>query len=972
MTPSTMLVGSGDSRRSPRVDDDAAIPWGKPRLHDQRKICLVTGEIAGPDFNGGIGTANWGLALALRAAGFPVHVLYTRVEHGVPFCFRGEFSDQVIAFANRGIHLMSICHMGKWNDWPAKSFYVLEHLKEAAYDVVFFNDTHGTGYYSLLARRTGSSDLLNTMMCVVAHSATQWIQQINGSPIASVEDLKLMEMERRSLELADFVIAPSQYILKKYRDYGWSLPQNTVVMQNILPQDHRQPLPINLDTVAIDELVFFGRLESRKGLWLFCNALDRMKYQLRGRAVTFLGKPTEEGGESTAFGIVRRSAAWPFEVRLLFNYDRDQALSYLKGGQRLAVMPSPEDNSPCVIIECVERRIPFIASAGSGGEELLSEEARRRCLCLPTVAALCEKLSETLEAGASTAALSFDPDENERAVIRWLGDVIARPATATTALQPQASGHHSEKLILLALMPGNVDTGKAASQVALVTGLFGNSAELVVLTAKAVELSEIFGDNGPPERARFIRMSDYASFVDALTADQNSSLAIFHIMAPITPEWLARARLCLACDLGIDAVAGLAASEDTASVSAMPPYVTIPSIRRIVRQHRLGAAPALLALSQETNSGFALLGKRALAVLLSKSPIDVQYGRLKPVADWVDELFVELSSHGMRFETIPDYPLDFAPREESFEVYRRGSFVRSLVASQLGFAPGSHQALLARLGIETTLDDDRQASTASCLSYLAGKLGAVPQAWSTADVGSDDTIRTLAKMAYASGQIGLAEDLVSELVAADARPSSPGPMTLAALARLQACDVRLIELLTQGKFQPTNLNHEWSFKILEDERAFELHPNPANEGTATIMFPSVDLRDVARFHSTISVANGTARRVRFRVDIIARAKSAHFRFEQVADPMETALFEFSVPVEARAVCDVVLATEMALHFDPTEHAWARWYDSKFESQQPELGNASKHPAVRRAAPGVVDARPAVGRSRGEARLDAGK
>src|SRR5262249_39864641 len=137
----------------------------------QGRICLVTGEFAGPDFNGGIGTANRGLALALRDAGFSVDVLYTPVEQGAPFCFRGTFADQVRAFAGRGIRLMSILYPGPWNDWPAKSFRAMEHLQQHKYDLAFFNDTHGTAYYPLLARRTGSSELSGTAMCVVAHSA---------------------------------------------------------------------------------------------------------------------------------------------------------------------------------------------------------------------------------------------------------------------------------------------------------------------------------------------------------------------------------------------------------------------------------------------------------------------------------------------------------------------------------------------------------------------------------------------------------------------------------------------------------------------------------------------------------------------------------------------------------------------------------------------------------------------------------
>lgn len=107
------------------------------------RICIVTGEIAGPDYNGGIGTANRGLALSLQSAGFAVDVLYTRVESGRPFTFRGSFEEQVAAFRALGINLLCIDHKGRWDDWLGKSLRVMETLQSRPYDIAFFDDTHG-------------------------------------------------------------------------------------------------------------------------------------------------------------------------------------------------------------------------------------------------------------------------------------------------------------------------------------------------------------------------------------------------------------------------------------------------------------------------------------------------------------------------------------------------------------------------------------------------------------------------------------------------------------------------------------------------------------------------------------------------------------------------------------------------------------------------------------------------------------
>jgi hypothetical protein len=116
-----------------------------------------------------------------------------------------------------------------------------------------------------------------------------------GSP----GDLETDFMERESVALADALTSPSQYMLRWMREQGWRLPANSYVQQNILSPYLRQCWEEGsapLEPGAIRELIFFGRLEERKGVGLFCDALDRLAPLASGFAVTFLGKPAMVDG----------------------------------------------------------------------------------------------------------------------------------------------------------------------------------------------------------------------------------------------------------------------------------------------------------------------------------------------------------------------------------------------------------------------------------------------------------------------------------------------------------------------------------------------------------------------------------------------------------------------------------------------------------------------------------------------------
>ena len=87
--------------------------------------------------------------------------------------------------------------------------------------------------------------------------------------------LEIDFMERQSAAHADAVFSPSRYIVDWLVDAGWQLPHVTVLPNPIVSTLH-QIEPITHAT-HIRHIIFFGRLEARKGLAVFLAALAALR-----------------------------------------------------------------------------------------------------------------------------------------------------------------------------------------------------------------------------------------------------------------------------------------------------------------------------------------------------------------------------------------------------------------------------------------------------------------------------------------------------------------------------------------------------------------------------------------------------------------------------------------------------------------------------------------------------------------------
>ncbi len=418
---------------APRIDnswsvvfpDLRALPPGTGDFTPLR-ICIATEDIVGPVRNGGIGTTYAALAELLAKLGHDTTILYLRgldIE-------TGDIDQWVRHYEEKGVKFVPVPNYAVRDDirthadrWLRAPYNMLRYLIEHPMDVVHASEWRGSAYLSLLAKNQGIA-FDKTLFVIKTSSPWMWNRLYGSQPLERLEDLAKVHAERQSVELADIVIGGSLHLLRWMSSQGYRIPRaRTFVQPNVASFDSlsnlaREAARAPGTRIPIDEFVFFGRLEARKGLFIFCQAIKRLIRQgspLPSK-ITFMGKPgaklTARPDQSVIEYIETESRDWPTEVQILTEFQQYEAIQYLLGGPRLAIMPSVIENSSMAVYEAAICQIPCVATAVGGNAELVTPADRKQVLCEAHPLSLGDKLSEALLLGGYVPRPSFDNEQN--------------------------------------------------------------------------------------------------------------------------------------------------------------------------------------------------------------------------------------------------------------------------------------------------------------------------------------------------------------------------------------------------------------------------------------------------------------------------------------------------------------------------------------------------------------------------------
>ena len=407
------------------------------RSHNPARVCIASYEFLGPSRNGGIGTGYSALAGALAEAGHQVTLLYLFRS----WCENGTISEWQTYYRSRGIQFCPLPVFNHPADVPQSigiSIDAYRWLNARDFDIIHFPELLGHAYYSVLAKHQGLA-FHNTVLCVGVHSPISWIREINRELPLTVDEPVIDFMERESVALADAVVSPSQYLLGWLQANGWRLPRATYVQQYVLSPELWAAWKERVETSApqrVTGLTFFGRLEERKGLTLFCDALDLLVSMNAPRfTVSFLGKSANMVGRDSVSYIEERARAWPFAWQVISDRDQQGALAFLLQGGRLAVIPSLVDNLPNAVLECLCARIPFVASRSGGIPEAIAMQDVDRATFPISPFALAERLCAALREGVTFAEPAVDPEENRRQWVAWHSRPEPRPSSEAQVIE---------------------------------------------------------------------------------------------------------------------------------------------------------------------------------------------------------------------------------------------------------------------------------------------------------------------------------------------------------------------------------------------------------------------------------------------------------------------------------------------------------------------------------------------------------
>jgi glycosyltransferase involved in cell wall biosynthesis len=387
-------------------------------------VTFVADELLGYAGNG-IGTTTTFVSLALGRMGYEVEVLFAGAAPSAPP--QPEWQQ---LYDEAGVRVRVVPH-GEERVEPryfARSRDVEAALRADPPDVVVVQDLGAPAYTAMRLRSLGLA-FERTVFVVFCHGTRQWITDVSRKVRVLPGAHAVGVLERASVELADAVVSPSAYLVDWMRGEGWQLPAQTSVIPHVSragATGRKAPSPP--EPKAVERLVFFGRLEERKGVRPFVGALDALEPELLERIeVAFLGRPTPpwpvERVEQLLSPPTRRALRrLSFETAL----DQHEALERLREPGTLAVIPSFEENSPNVVYECLEHRIPFIASHAAGIRELVAVEDHERVLFEPTREGIAAALRRVLTSGHAPrpARPAFDDAESLR---RWQ-EVVEAPA----------------------------------------------------------------------------------------------------------------------------------------------------------------------------------------------------------------------------------------------------------------------------------------------------------------------------------------------------------------------------------------------------------------------------------------------------------------------------------------------------------------------------------------------------------------
>ncbi|MDY6782545.1 MAG: glycosyltransferase [Cyanobacteriota bacterium] len=370
----------------------------EPSPKPTRVALLVTTEYEGISRNGGIGTYYRTLSEKLTAAGFYTILLlsqttqkfqgqsnYTALKH----IFSTQECREVLKLPPPQERLLLQFHEWQWveRDNYCALFWacaIAEEFKNA-YIYIEFPEMLGLGYRTVQAKRAGVLGK-NCAIAVTLHSGQEWLAEAHESYTSTAPHWfwQTNHYERYSFERADFAFFPSYFLKEKVERYGWKTshalhlpycfsPLEPSSQKLILREDLQQAIATNRISV-----IFFGRLEERKGLFDFLEAIQLLDSRLTDQIqFLFLGKSVPlqvlglQGLDSQQY--IQQVLGSNYQYKIVTDLFSREAIQFIRQlNSPIVCLTSSQENFPHTALEMGQLSISLVVADTGGFRETLN------------------------------------------------------------------------------------------------------------------------------------------------------------------------------------------------------------------------------------------------------------------------------------------------------------------------------------------------------------------------------------------------------------------------------------------------------------------------------------------------------------------------------------------------------------------------------------------------------------------------
>lgn len=361
-------------------------------------VILVTPEYEGIFRNGGIGTYYATLSQKLAAQGAYIILIICQTkqefygESSVPHIrhiFSACEAERVLEL--QPVHLAILSQFKEWDWVESESYKILFFIQAIATHFsrspiyIEFPDLCGLGYRTIQAKRSGLLGK-NCVTAVTMHSGQEWLNEAHEKYIVEAGNWfrNVYSYEQYSFENADLAFFLSSFMEAKVKTYGWKTARAVHLpycFRIVPPLDKNRPMlakvALNIKRQQIP-IVFFGRLEERKGLLTFIEAIQQLGEKLRQQIhLIFLGKivpihsPKFQHLDSQQY--IQQELGNKFDCTILSDLFSQEAIALVQElAPAIVCLTSPQENFPNSSLEMGQLPVSLVVSNTGGFQETLN------------------------------------------------------------------------------------------------------------------------------------------------------------------------------------------------------------------------------------------------------------------------------------------------------------------------------------------------------------------------------------------------------------------------------------------------------------------------------------------------------------------------------------------------------------------------------------------------------------------------